>query len=265
MGRSPAAKALGAEGTRGRANRADISIRQAGARAGVATHCPRPDRRRNGAQGLGPAASLAPASRLGRRAASVPSERPERTAQEGRHGPRRERDQKRMRPDRQSGSVVGRVGRGVAAERGAAGCGSLAVAFFVQTGVSTELDTRPWWDAARGRFNAAKWPACGSRPPPPARRRRLRPCAGRRKKIILSGRWWATLESNQARVASAELQSAAAPCSTSPTGGVIIRGFGGGQGPICAFLSPCAASGQGSFCDPFFRSSRCRNPSSPPG
>lgn len=30
-------------------------------------------------------------------------------------------------------------------------------------------------------------------------------------------KWWAILESNQARVASAELQSAAAPCSTSPT------------------------------------------------
>ena len=29
--------------------------------------------------------------------------------------------------------------------------------------------------------------------------------------------WWATLESNQARVAPAELQSAAAPCSASPT------------------------------------------------
>ncbi len=30
------------------------------------------------------------------------------------------------------------------------------------------------------------------------------------------GRWWATLESNQAWVSPAELQSAAAPCSTSP-------------------------------------------------
>ncbi|PTN01732.1 hypothetical protein C8N32_11013 [Rhodovulum imhoffii] len=28
--------------------------------------------------------------------------------------------------------------------------------------------------------------------------------------------WWATLESNQAWVSPAELQSAAAPCSTSP-------------------------------------------------
>ena len=30
------------------------------------------------------------------------------------------------------------------------------------------------------------------------------------------GKWWATLESNQAWVSPAELQSAAAPCSTSP-------------------------------------------------
>ena len=41
--------------------------------------------------------------------------------------------------------------------------------------------------------------------------------------------WWATLESNQARVASAELQSAAAPCSTSPTDGGCIRGARGRQ------------------------------------
>jgi len=33
----------------------------------------------------------------------------------------------------------------------------------------------------------------------------------------MTGRWWATLESNQAWVSPAELQSAAAPCSTSPS------------------------------------------------
>ncbi len=32
----------------------------------------------------------------------------------------------------------------------------------------------------------------------------------------LTEKWWATLESNQAWVSPAELQSAAAPCSTSP-------------------------------------------------
>ncbi len=30
------------------------------------------------------------------------------------------------------------------------------------------------------------------------------------------GEWWVTLESNQAWVSPAELQSAAAPCSSSP-------------------------------------------------
>ena len=33
------------------------------------------------------------------------------------------------------------------------------------------------------------------------------------------GEWWATLESNQAWVSPAELQSAAAPCSSSPDAG----------------------------------------------
>jgi len=42
------------------------------------------------------------------------------------------------------------------------------------------------------------------------------------------GKWWATLESNQAWVSPAELQSAAAPCSTSPdAGGGIPNGPGG--------------------------------------
>jgi len=36
------------------------------------------------------------------------------------------------------------------------------------------------------------------------------------KKMICEVEWWATLESNQAWVSPAELQSAAAPCSTSP-------------------------------------------------
>ena len=35
--------------------------------------------------------------------------------------------------------------------------------------------------------------------------------------------WWATLESNQAWVSPAELQSAAAPCSTSPDAGAWDR------------------------------------------
>ena len=48
--------------------------------------------------------------------------------------------------------------------------------------------------------------------------------------------WWATLESNQARVASAELQSAAAPCSTSPTGGGCNRVRRAGQGAFDGFL-----------------------------
>ncbi len=33
------------------------------------------------------------------------------------------------------------------------------------------------------------------------------------------GKWWVTLESNQAWVSPAELQSAAAPCSSSPDAG----------------------------------------------
>lgn len=42
------------------------------------------------------------------------------------------------------------------------------------------------------------------------------------------GEWWATLESNQAWVSPAELQSAAAPCSTSPDA---LRGIAeGGEG-----------------------------------
>ena len=36
-------------------------------------------------------------------------------------------------------------------------------------------------------------------------------------RMALAGKWWATLESNQARVAPGELQSPAAPCSSSPT------------------------------------------------
>ncbi len=40
--------------------------------------------------------------------------------------------------------------------------------------------------------------------------------------------WWATLESNQAWVSPAELQSAAAPCSTSPTGHRQASGETGG-------------------------------------
>lgn len=34
--------------------------------------------------------------------------------------------------------------------------------------------------------------------------------------MIYEIEWWATLESNQAWVSPAELQSAAAPCSSSP-------------------------------------------------
>ena len=45
-----------------------------------------------------------------------------------------------------------------------------------------------------------------------------------------AGRWWATLESNQAWVSPAELQSAAAPCSISPTEGVITEALRGRQG-----------------------------------
>ena len=36
-------------------------------------------------------------------------------------------------------------------------------------------------------------------------------------KPLIVKKWWATLESNQARVAPGELQSPAAPCSSSPT------------------------------------------------
>ena len=52
--------------------------------------------------------------------------------------------------------------------------------------------------------------------------------------------WWATLESNQAWVSPAELQSAAAPCSTSPAEpfgvGASLAGVAGGVKRISA---PC--------------------------
>jgi hypothetical protein len=49
---------------------------------------------------------------------------------------------------------------------------------------------------------------------------------------IVLKRWWVTLESNQAWVSPAELQSAAAPCSSSPDGVPNTQGSWGRQGPI---------------------------------
>ena len=46
--------------------------------------------------------------------------------------------------------------------------------------------------------------------------------------VINEGTGWVTLESNQAWVAPAELQSAAAPCSTSPDAGREIQKGGRG-------------------------------------
>jgi hypothetical protein len=63
-------------------------------------------------------------------------------------------------------------------------------------------------------------------------------------------KWWATLESNQAWVSPAELQSAAAPCSPSPYGGSIIEAARRRQGDkdlllqllvqANSVLAPCA-------------------------
>ena len=46
------------------------------------------------------------------------------------------------------------------------------------------------------------------------------------KVLFLGDYWWATLESNQAWVSPAELQSAAAPCSTSPDAGGELQAAG---------------------------------------
>lgn len=50
-------------------------------------------------------------------------------------------------------------------------------------------------------------------------------------------KWWATLESNQAWVSPAELQSAAAPCSTSPDA---RRGLQEPMDPVKAIFRPKA-------------------------
>ena len=50
--------------------------------------------------------------------------------------------------------------------------------------------------------------------------------------------WWATLESNQAWLSPAELQSAAAPCSTSPNGVRRSRGGAVGQAADVAAIGP---------------------------
>ncbi len=161
MGRSPAAKALGAEGTRERA----VAIRHKHPRAGrkgralrrfdpdvrLTANCTRPCLRRREARPKAGLSRRPPLERSGRRARRSPTASGSRRA---------------ARPG---------CGACAADARARAPCSRVRLA----TGVSTDF-TGTMFCPSAGSFNAAKWPSargsCGKRPGP-GRARSIRPKA----------------------------------------------------------------------------------------